>query len=272
MKTRAITGLFFVLIMLASVLLGGFTYSIFFLLLSAASVFEFYKLIKTDTSLKPLSFMGILFSVVLFAAIIAYQQFGYSLILLLLAVPFLMLIYLCELYRKSENPFHNIAHTLMGVIYALLPFAFFYSLAYLEGIYNAHYPLAFLIMLWCNDTGAYLVGRSFGKRKLFERHSPKKTWEGFFGGVLISLVSAAIISFYFHELSLIEWGCMALIISVFGTLGDLTESMLKRSFGVKDSGNILPGHGGLLDRFDGLLMAAPLVYTFLYIVIVFSWK
>lgn len=245
--------------------LGSVAFSVFFLVLSCASVFEFYTLIRTDASLRPLALVGILFSAVLFATFIAHHHFMCPTWFFLLAVPFLMLIYLCELYRKNENPFHNIAYTLMGVAYASFPFILFYALAYLDGPYNAHYPLAFLIMLWSNDTGAYLVGRQFGKHKLFERHSPKKTWEGFVGGVFFSIVAAYIISLYFDDLAVGKWICMALIIAVFGTLGDLTESMLKRSFGVKDSGNLLPGHGGLLDRFDGLLMAAPLVYIFLYL-------
>jgi len=118
-------------------------------------------------------------------------------------------------------------------------------------------------MLWANDTGAYLSGRSFGKHKLFERISPNKTWEGFIGGILLAVVIALNLEHYFGALSKWEWVTMAVIIGVFGTLGDLVESMLKRSLGVKDSGNILPGHGGLLDRFDGLLMAAPLVFFFL---------
>lgn len=253
------------LVMLASMLLGSTAFSVFFLLLSAGSVLEFYNLIKTDVSLKPLTFVGVLFSIVLFATVIAYHHFLLPPWVFLFAVPFLMLIYLCELYQKSEKPFHNIAYTLMGVAYASFPFILFYALAYLDGSYNAHYPLAFLIMLWCNDTGAYLAGRQLGKRKLFERHSPKKTWEGFVGGVLSSIVAAYVIAMYFGDLPVGKWICMALIIAVFGTLGDLTESMLKRSFQVKDSGNLLPGHGGLLDRFDGLLMAAPLVYIFLYL-------
>lgn len=122
-------------------------------------------------------------------------------------------------------------------------------------------------MLWANDTGAYLFGMKLGKRKLFERHSPKKSWEGFFGGVFTSLVVSIIIAFQFTEVEPIVWAGMAAIISCFGTLGDLVESMLKRSLGVKDSGSFLPGHGGFLDRFDGLLIAAPIVYVYLYLLL-----
>jgi phosphatidate cytidylyltransferase len=124
-----------------------------------------------------------------------------------------------------------------------------------------------MLMLWANDTGAYLFGSKFGKTRLFERHSPKKSWEGFFGGMFTSLVVAYVLSLFFTELPVWAWGGMAILISSFGTLGDLVESMLKRSLNAKDSGNILPGHGGFLDRFDGLLIAAPVVYAYLYLIL-----
>ncbi|MDB5132170.1 MAG: phosphatidate cytidylyltransferase, partial [Mucilaginibacter sp.] len=113
----------------------------------------------------------------------------------------------------------------------------------------------------------YLVGRQFGRIKLFERHSPKKTWEGFIGGVLVSAVVALVISYFFKELLWNQWVSVAILVGGFGTLGDLVESMFKRSIDVKDSGEILPGHGGLLDRFDGLLLAAPVVYTYLHFIL-----
>jgi phosphatidate cytidylyltransferase len=122
-------------------------------------------------------------------------------------------------------------------------------------------------MLWANDTGAYLFGMKFGKRKLFERHSPKKSWEGFFGGMFTSVLVAVGLSFIFTENVAIIWVGMAILIASFGTLGDLVESMLKRSLDTKDSGGLLPGHGGLLDRFDGLLLAAPVVYAYLYLIL-----
>lgn len=122
-------------------------------------------------------------------------------------------------------------------------------------------------MLWANDTGAYLFGVKFGKNRLFERHSPKKSWEGFFGGMFTSLVASYLISMQFTEMSPLIWAGMSFLIVCFGTLGDLVESMLKRSLDAKDSGSFLPGHGGFLDRFDGLLIAAPVVYVYLYLIL-----
>ena len=130
--------------------------------------------------------------------------------------------------------------------------------------FNFHFPLAFMLMLWANDTGAYKFGVRFGKHKLFERHSPKKTWEGFFGGLATGLIAAYLISAQFGDLTIMQWLSVSLIIGTAGTFGDLFESMLKRSMSIKDSGSLLPGHGGLLDRFDGLLFAAPLVFIYLY--------
>jgi phosphatidate cytidylyltransferase len=149
------------------------------------------------------------------------------------------------------------------------PFCFFYALGFMEGEYSWHLPLAFLIMLWASDTGAYLFGITLGKNRLFERHSPKKSWEGFVGGLLCSLLSGYIISKYFTELPLVHWLIVSVIIVSSGTLGDLSESMLKRSLSTKDSGSFLPGHGGLLDRFDGLLLAAPLVFVYLSFIKIF---
>ncbi|RYE18344.1 MAG: phosphatidate cytidylyltransferase, partial [Sphingobacteriaceae bacterium] len=174
-------------------------------------------------------------------------------------------IFYAELYRKTDKPFPQIAFTFLGLIYTLLPFVFFMAMAFLQKTFDYHLPLGFILLLWTNDTFAYLFGKQFGRNKLFERHSPKKTWEGLFGGILAAIIVAFIISRYFTQISTFHWIVVSLIISIFGTMSDLVESMLKRSINIKDSGSILPGHGGFLDRFDGLLLAAPLVFIYLYL-------
>jgi len=262
MKTRAITGFFFVLVMLASVLLGAYTFSVFFLLLALFSLAEFYRLID-GKNIQSDKMAGTLLGASVFGIFVLNSLEFISIIYILFAVPFIALVYIRELFRKAENPFSNIGFTFFGIIYTIIPFLFFFNLGFIEGKYAYTYPLGFLLLLWTNDTGAYLVGVKFGKHKLFERHSPKKTWEGFFGGLMLCIIVGAIISSYFTSLEMWKWIVVGIIIAVFGTLGDLTESMLKRSFHVKDSGSLLPGHGGLLDRFDGLLVAAPLVYLFI---------
>jgi phosphatidate cytidylyltransferase len=279
MKTRAITGFFFVIVMIASTLLGPYVFGIFYLLLSTFALYEFYGLVKQNTA-RPNIFAGLINGAILFVAFallnysdlfalpnLHHRNLAYSLSFILPIT--ISIIFFLELYKKSGQPFTNIAYTIMGIIYSVVPFIFFHALAYIRidiSLLNFHIPLAFLIMLWSNDTGAYLSGRFFGRKKLFERHSPKKTWEGFIGGVLIAAVAGYILSIYYKELSWDKWVIMAILIGCFGTLGDLVESMFKRSINIKDSGGILPGHGGLLDRFDGLLLSAPIVYAYLYLI------
>jgi phosphatidate cytidylyltransferase len=267
MKTRAITGFFFVVVMLGSFFFGHYPFGIFFLLLSILCLREFYGLIK-QTGLDPNAQTGLInggFIYIIFALTTYKDNPDVHKLLFLLTLT-ISGIFIQELFKKSEVPFTNIAYTLAGLVFVCIPFTFFHALAYIKGDFNFHYPLAFMLMLWANDTGAYLVGMKFGRTKLFERHSPKKTWEGFIGGIIISGAASFIIGYYFKELPWNQWLSMAILISCFGTLGDLIESMFKRSINVKDSGGILPGHGGLLDRFDGLLLAAPIVYTYLYLI------
>lgn len=264
MKTRAITGFFFVIVMLASVLLGQYVFSVFYLLVSILCLHEFYKLIA-QSGVRPNMQAGMLNGVLVFV-FVALQYYSTELHFLLVLLTFSMsLIFIQELYKPSPAPFTNIAFTFLGIIFTVVPFSFFHALAFVNGHFNFHFPLAFLLMLWTNDTGAYLSGRFLGRTKLFERHSPKKTWEGFIGGALLTIGTATLLSHYFLDVHWRQWASMSVYISLVGTFGDLVESMFKRSINIKDSGGILPGHGGLLDRFDGLLLSAPLVFAFLYL-------
>ncbi|QJD96344.1 phosphatidate cytidylyltransferase [Mucilaginibacter robiniae] len=276
MKTRAITGLFFIAVMLGSFFAGHYVFAAFYLLLSLLCLQEFYKLVK-QAGINPNVGAGILNAGLLYVAfaLLSYSSdptnvgFTFPVNKLVFLLPVTMgSILALELFKEQPNPFTHIAYTFWGIIFAVVPFCFFHALAYVgHSGFNFHIPLAFMLMLWANDTGAYLTGRWLGRTKLFERHSPKKTWEGFIGGVLISAVVAFIISRYYPEMSWRNWVSMAIIIGVVGTTGDLVESMFKRSINIKDSGGILPGHGGLLDRFDGLLLACPVVFAYLYFVL-----
>lgn len=268
MKTRAITAFFFTIVMLGSMFLGAYTFTAFYLLLSLAALLEFFKLIKT-AGIRPHRNIAMIAAALIFSMTAGYHFLQFETKYLLLLVPLIFSVFISELYKKEKIPFANISYTFVGFMYVTVPFCFFYSLGFIGHLtaYSFHLPLSFFLMLWANDTGAYLFGSKFGKTRLFERHSPKKSWEGFFGGVLTSLVVAYIVSIYFIELPLWAWAGMAILISSFGTLGDLVESMLKRSLNAKDSGSLLPGHGGLLDRFDGLLLSAPVVYAYLYLIL-----
>ncbi len=251
--------------MLAALLINQEIFTGFFVLLSIWCTYEFYGIIRSEQQ-QPDLVLGLSTAAVLMGSS-GLTALGYiPSKFILLVIPFILAIYIKALYGKRTLPFNDIAVTFLGLIYVILPFLSFLFLGFIFGQFNYAVPVGFMIMLWTSDTGAYLAGRSFGKHKLFERISPKKTWEGFFGGILLAVVVAINLEKYFGVLPSWQWVSMAILIGCFGTLGDLVESMLKRSLNVKDSGTILPGHGGLLDRFDGLLVAAPLVYLFLLLV------
>lgn len=268
MKTRAITAFFFTIVMLGSIFLGAYTFTFFYLVLSLLSLWEFFKLIKTS-GIRPHRNIAVFAAGLIFLITAGYHFLQFETKYMLLMAPLIFSVFVAELYKKDKIPFANISYTFVGFIYVTAPFCFFYSLGFLKDTahYNFHLPLAFLLLLWASDTGAYLFGMKLGKTRLFERHSPKKTWEGFFGGMFTSVLVAFIISTQFTEMNGWYWAGMAVLIVGFGTLGDLVESMLKRSLNVKDSGTLLPGHGGFLDRFDGLLISAPVVYTYLYLLL-----
>jgi phosphatidate cytidylyltransferase len=175
-------------------------------------------------------------------------------------------VYIIKLYKKFERkPFTNIAFTFLGIFYIAIPFALLNIVAFDNGVYNYEIIVGCLLILWASDTGAYFAGTFLGKRKLFERISPKKTWEGFFGGALLALLFAYGLSNFFHSFTMLQWFIVGVIIVIGGTFGDLIESLLKRSIEIKDSSNALPGHGGFLDRFDGLLISVPFIAAYLEI-------
>ena len=193
---------------------------------------------------------------------------------LLFLILIVAVIMIMELYRKQDKPFESIAHTLFSVLYTALPFSMFPFAAFSRTGLNSLLPhkeiifspgiiIGFFILLWVNDTGAYLTGITAGRHRLMERISPKKSWEGFIGGTILTVLIAWPISGWLGVIDTSKWIVVSVIISVFGTFGDLIESMLKRSAGVKDSGTIMPGHGGFLDRFDSTIMSFPLVFLFI---------
>src|SRR5690606_15573525 len=154
-------------------------------------------------------------------------------------------------------------YTFLGLFYVSMPFALLNAAAFHEGNYNFEIIFGCLFILWASDTGAYFAGTFFGKRKLFERISPKKSWEGFFGGAALAMIFAYGIATFFHSLAMLDWLIIGVIIVVGGTFGDLIGSLLKRSIEIKDSGDSLPGHGGFLDRFDGLIISIPFIVAYL---------
>lgn len=218
----------------------------------------------------PQSRFGTFLGLVLYTAISAFSLQWMQGKWLALSALLFVLVPTVELFRNKEKPLVNIAFTLFGIFYVAIPFSLLNFLVFTSeaGNYLFQGLLGFFILMWTNDTGAYLAGMGFGRTKLFERISPKKTWEGSIGGLVLSVGMAWVLNIWFSAywpefpFTLKDWMVIAIIVSVIGSLGDLVESMIKRSFGIKDSGSLLPGHGGILDRFDGVLLAAPAVFLY----------
>ena len=266
---RTLTGILIVAVLVGGIAWSPVSFFIIFLLLTLASVNEFYSLSK-NTSSQPVNILGLILSGYLFTTIYAIKRNWIDPKYILGIIPLLFLIFISELYRKQQAPFKNIAYTILGVVYIALPFSLFNFIVFPDfhsnSAYSPHILIGLFIFLWSNDTGAYLIGSQFGKHRLFERISPKKSWEGFIGGAFFSTFAAIIISLYYSEFPLIHLIVINLIAITAGTFGDLCESMFKRKIGEKDSGNFFPGHGGFLDRFDSVLMAVPMVYFYIQMI------
>lgn len=270
---RTLTGAWIVIFIMGGFWLHPVSFFLTGLILLIATQCEYFILIK-NTGVNPQMITGILTGVTVYviSTLIASGILPKTAFLIL--IPIMSVIMVLELYRKQDKPFDSLAHTLFSVLYTVLPFSMFpfaafshTGLASLIPHENVSFSpgiiIGFFILIWATDTGAYLTGKSFGRHRLMESISPKKSWEGFFGGVIISATVAWLLSGWLGVVDITHWIIISLIISITGTYGDLIESMLKRSSGVKDSGTILPGHGGFLDRFDSTIISFPLVYLFI---------
>lgn len=263
---RIITGLLGSAAIITGVCISEWTYCAVFFIIVLFSLLEFYKLAGLD-GLVPQKWFGTLCGVAIFLLSFFIEKRDVSYRFYFLIFPIVSCVYMIKLYKKFERkPFTNIAFTFLGIVYVAVPFALLNVAVFDDnGRYNFEIMVGCLFILWASDTGAYFAGTFLGKRKLFERISPKKSWEGFFGGAMLALVFAYGMSVYLNTLSLLQWMIVAMIIIVGGTFGDLVESLLKRSIEIKDSGNSIPGHGGFLDRFDGLFISAPFIVAYLEI-------
>lgn len=262
---RIITGVLGSALILTGVWFSEWTYFIVFFGICLFTLLEFYTLAGLD-GMVPQKTLGTVSGLAVFTLsfLIELEQISYRYYFLLF--PLISLVYMIKLYKKTERkPFTNIAFTFLGIFYVAMPIALLNIAAFEEGHYNFEIILGSLLILWASDTGAYFAGTRFGKRKLFERISPKKSWEGFWGGAALAMIITYFLSLYFTSLSIVDWLIVGLIIVIGGTFGDLVESLLKRSIEIKDSGNSIPGHGGFLDRFDGLLISAPFIAAYLEI-------
>ena len=277
---RTVTGVFFVVVMVLGILHPHALIALF-ALITGLSIWEYTGLVNNIKGVKVNRFISTIAGVYFFLAVAGLRLTPTEGFIIL--VPYVLtILYLliAELYLKNENPINSWAYTMLGQMYIALPFSMINVLAFQQGemgqvTFDSLLPLSIFIFLWTNDTGAYLCGSLFGKHKLFPRISPKKSWEGSIGGGLLVLIVAGVIGYFTntdtdpHMLSIPAWIGLGLVVVVFGTWGDLVESLFKRTLGIKDSGNILPGHGGMLDRFDSSLMAIPAAVVYLYTLTLF---
>ncbi|MDD2617530.1 MAG: phosphatidate cytidylyltransferase [Bacteroidales bacterium] len=269
---RSVSGIVFVALVAFCILLGSYSFAALFALITGLCLWEFYTLIEKQPDIRINKFMASLGGVYLFLA--AYFYFS-GLLPAGIFLPWLgILIYLSvtELFKNGLTNMHALAYTYFGQIYISLAMVLLVRMAFLpsiqdNGAYHSVLLMSFFIFVWIADTSAYVVGTLFGKHKLFERISPKKTWEGFLGELIITVGVSVLAAHWFPEIfSLGEWMGFAVVIVVFGVLGDLFESLIKRTVQAKDSGKLIPGHGGLLDRLDTVLFAIPALSLYLLLI------
>ena len=260
---RALSGAVYIALVIAAIYFGGWLFATFFGILLVLGIHEAQKLARKGKARKTVAYLDIAIGVALFVGTFASMEYGITYkITAVLPIALLLARYVSGLYLKEKSPTLSWAASLFTIGYVALPLT---ALALLHHYYSMPVVLFMFVCIWLNDTGAYLVGCTIGKHRLFERISPKKSWEGFFGGMAFCIAAGS----FAHLLiggSQAVWIPFAIVVSVFSTWGDLVESLIKRTAGVKDSGNIMPGHGGVLDRIDSLLFVAPAILAYLYLV------
>jgi len=259
---RSISAVVYVLLVVASLFISPATFVIVFAFFMSMCIYEFHKITNQQPEVNVPRWLSMGISLLLF--LISFFYFSRRAFLPIFSYYIILIfwMFIRELFLRNSNPVHNWAYFLLGQVWIALPFSLLNFIVY----FNNYQPLLILsifILVWMNDTGAYLIGITLGKHKMIPRVSPHKSWEGFAGGILVTLLTGYLLSLWLYQLDLPQWLFMSLIVSIFATFGDLLESLWKRTFQIKDSGNAIPGHGGFLDRFDSLLMVVPAVLIYL---------
>ena len=262
---RTLTGIVFLIIVIGSILLDPLAFLLVFSVFNFIGLKEFYRLSNSANNLTSKAtpeyyVFGMLIYFIIGLSGIGYIDVRFNAIIFVI----LFIQIAIELYRNVPQ-WKNITTLITGYIYIAIPFGLMNSLFYTGAIDKSQSGLliGMFVLIWTSDVFAYLTGSMFGKHKLMERISPKKTWEGSIGGLIFALIAAYILSLFVTQLSLFEWIALSIVVVISGTLGDLVESLLKRNADVKDSGTIFPGHGGVLDRFDAVIFATPMVFVFI---------
>jgi len=267
---RAATAVMFVVVMLAGMFVGRTSFILLFAAITTLCLWEYLNMVLNHNTRRDWVriFIGVAFGLSPFVVayimhVVMEDNDRFVIATSILFFPLLFLSFIYELFSGSDKPFQNVAFIVLGMVYIGAPFSLLNFIAFDGETFNVWPIFGLLLLTWMNDTGAYLVGSWLGKTPLLPRISPKKTWEGTLGGTAVTFGVAYLFCTISGELSLVDWMVLALIVSVFGSIGDLIESMLKRSIGAKDSGTLLPGHGGVLDRFDAFIFLLPFAAAYL---------
>lgn len=277
LATRSMSAVVFVVLLVGCVYWRYISFTLFFFVVSMIGLFEFYR-ISEKMGARPVKLIGFLIGIITYLAFVfvgeivsipqemlySYHRLSAAIMPLIIAGPFLILA--TTLFIRKENAIQNAMYTMGGVIYAVVPFALLnHTVFYCVGSekFNSAVILGIIFLIWSNDTFAYLGGSLFGKNKMIERVSPGKTWEGTIIGVLITFGLSFTFNTWVFNFGNYTWCILGFIVPILATIGDLVESKLKREAGVKDSGSIMPGHGGVLDRFDSLIFVSPFVFLVL---------
>lgn len=268
--TRTLSGLIYIVLIIGSILIGPVTFGSVFFVFLIIGLLEIYDISKISGHYPQRNiFLMIGLAVYLLNVLVIWEYLPIKYLVLNLGL--ILLPFLIELFRKVKDPVQNLGFYLIGLFYLVIPIAvlnvlFFPDLDLKSPSNNL--LIGFFLLTWVYDTFAYLSGMLWGKHKFFKRISPKKTWEGTIGGAVFAILGAYALSQFFTDYTKYEWIGLGLMIIIFGTFGDLIESMIKRTYGLKDSGKIMPGHGGILDRLDSILIASP--FVLLYVVLILN--
>lgn len=261
------TGIVFVSVILITVILSEYSFAAILCIIQVLALHEFYTIIEKSRIVEASKQLNIIGGILGFMGFFLYfSGIQSSIISFIPYILYFIVLFISELYLKKKDPIISLAYSVLGQIYLVIPFSLINYIAFeYNGSYHHAFIIALFVFLWANDSFAYVFGVTLGRHRMFERISPKKSWEGFAGGAACTVIAGIIFSRFFPEFSLAGWIGFALVVVAFGTFGDLIESLMKRTLNIKDSGTILRGHGGILDRFDSLILAIPAISVYLAI-------
>lgn len=265
--TRAGAGTIYILVILLGLLGGRFSFLVVFGAILGSGLFEFYRMVEKDTSHDISKIFNILMGVTIFVSVFLYLEGIHTYLLPVFILAYFLILIASAIFLSRQDALHGIIYSVFGQVYITMPLSLLMFISYSPDMavskYNWAPVLALFVFLWVNDTAAYFIGSLIGKHKLIEHISPKKSIEGFIAGIVFTILASLIFDRLYPGFSTIFWMGLAVVIVLFGTLGDLFESLIKRTCNVKDAGTLIPGHGGILDRIDSLLVAVPAVYLYL---------